>query len=921
MALTTEEMKSLVNDLYRCTPEDFEKKISDVSSQEYIWILFNICVQQSQSENNITHFIANLERLNAFLKSGLLDDSSANSDFYYYVGVLNSKIHQYDEIAQYYFDKSIRLEQETSFTVSSKNDIDKYNIRFNKRCRKAYCTEYIGKSEQVILDLIGIDVRTVNYNISAEHKLISKQITKLYNDCLQFVDERDELLKRIIYFELFKNSVLSGNSLFDYIVLSNIKNHDKDIYLSHIDEIIHILSHCMSEYCIKNKGKSNVMLFARLSEILMKSLGDNFITCYATLKTENKDFATAYIELSRVKDTINGKYPNSEYSEGDRKRLAEINFYIWYFATISNYNREDKDICKNEFKNYCLNFGNFNSKVYYALFNLRSALQESFGKIRLDLDFQGKSSENSSLEHIYSKFLKHKPTEYCHNTIVKEWDKLNTIYRIHNCCDLILREEKQTGKIFFELWSLIRDYSNSSNIDVNINDNKGQENNNKFLVTIKCGQFIYVGSYETIKSLLEKIDIQFSVIELPKAYNPEANANSNILVLSNDNSTNDIKELLQKGASISSQSDKYNIFTDSSITDIDEEIANIYVSGDKDSLIVLTILFTIIEECLSDLQRPFDSFVISPIDDGDTYGYQSGEKINMIEAISDINIIDIDIPQWKEHFVACYNNSYNNKIERRSLELKSYTGVLPQQVICFKTIKKAKYAYVFNLIEISNNFTFADGIKLYNDFILTEVGNFFTVYKSGNYPKRCHKNILCQNTPCPSFFKEINITDETFNELRAYLYSYLNIDIRNKQFFLIKSLIEDISTKDFVICIFEKQEAIKDEEMQKSLCHSIQNGILTQFEDSTPVEKTIKESIYTMTKKDENRESEKEIINKVTIAKDSTTNSDRRKNYEEVICKITENNYSDEVLAKVLNIINENERIPNDRIEEIKNLL
>ncbi|GHT29161.1 hypothetical protein AGMMS49574_05080 [Bacteroidia bacterium] len=843
MTLTTEEMKSLVSDLCSCNPDDFEKKLSDVSSQEYIWILFNLCAQQYKSEENVTHFIANLERLNAFLKSGLLDGSNANADFYYYVGVLNSKIHQYDEIAQYYFDKSIELEKDKSFSVSSANDIQKYTIRFNKRCRKAYCTEYLGKPEQAIIDLIGIDVNTVDYNISVEHKHISKQITKLYSDCQQLTGKRDEFLEKIISFELFKNRLSPDNSLFTYVKLSGIQGHDKSLYLSHIDEIIHILSHCMSEYCKENKGKSNVMLFARLSEILMKALGDNFITCYATLKTENKDFATAYIELSRVKDDIKAKYPNSEYSDEDRKRLAEINFYIWYFATISNYNREDKDICKNEFKDYCVNFGNSNSKVYYALFSLRSALQESFGNMRRDLDFQGKSSENSSLDHIYNKFIKHKPTAYCHNTIIKEWDKLNTIYKIHKCCDLILREEKQTGKVFFELWSVIREYSNSFDIDVTIDENKIKEYNNKFLINLKCGKFIYVGNYDTIKSLLKKMDIQFSIVELPQAYNPTTNANSNMLVLSNANSTNDINELLRKGVNIASQSDKYNIFTNSDIPDINNDITNVYISSDNDSLIVLTVLFTIVEECLSNLQRPFDSFVISPIDDGDTYSYQSGEKINMIEAVSDINIIDIDIPQWKDHFIACYNNLHNTKIERRSLELKNYKGTLPQQVICFKTIKKAEYAYVFNLIESSNTFTFADGIKLYNDFILTEVGNFLNSHKSGSNPKRCHNNI-CRNILCPSFFMEIDITNETFNELRAYLYSYLNIDIRNKQFFLIKSLNEDVDTKDFVICIFDKKESIKGRiDDEKSLCHSIQKGILTQFEDSYSIENPINKAI------------------------------------------------------------------------------
>jgi len=302
--------------------------------------------------------------------------------------------------------------------------------------------------------------------------------------------------------------------------------------------------------------------------------------------------------------------------------------------------------------------------------------------------------------------------------------------------------------------------------------------------------------------------------------------------------------LIQKGSNITSQSDKYNIFTDSDITnDINNDIANVYISQDNDSLTVLTILFTIVEECLSNLQRPFDSFVVSPIDDGDTYSYQSGEKINMIETISDINITDIDIPHWKDHFIACYNNLHNPKVERKSLELKNYAGALPQQIIYFETIKHANYAYVFNLIE-SKEYTFADGIRLYNDFILNEVSNFFNDQKSPNRPKRCHNSRVCTDTPCLSFFAEINITDENFNELRAYLYSYLNIDIRNKQFFLIKSLNEDINTKDFVICIFDKKEKIKGKDNEeRSLCHSIQRGILTQFDDLIVIENPIDKAI------------------------------------------------------------------------------
>jgi len=825
-------MKYLVNELHNCTAEESKQKLSDVSSQEYIWILFNLCVQESQLETDIDRFSINLEKLNDFLKSGLLDDSNANADFYYYVGVLNSKLHQYDKIAQYYFDKSIELERDTNFSVSSAYDIEKYTIRFNKRCRKAYCTEYLGKPEQAITDLIGIDVDKVDYNISAEHKYISKQIIKLYNECQEVANKRDELLEKIISSELFKNNVSPDNSLFAYIKQSGIQNHNRSLYLSHIDEIIHILSHCMSEYCKGAAGRSNVMLFARLSEILMKSLGDKFVTCYATLKTENNDFATAYIELSRVKDAIKTKYVNSEYDDDDRKRLAEINFYIWYFSTISNYNRADKDICQNEFKDYCTQSDNHNSKVYYALFNLRSALQKSFENIKFDLDFQEKSSEDSEIIDIYNEFIENRPTAYCHNTIIDEWKKLDTIYKIHSCCDLIFREGKKTGKFFFELWSVIREYSNSFDIKVNV-ETKIKESN-KFLITLKCGKFIYIGDYKTIESLLKKLGIQFNIVDLPTLYNPAINVNSNILVLSDSHSIKDIDELLQKGAEVTSQSEKYNIFTNIDITnDINSDIVNIYVSRDNYSLTVLAILFAIVEECLSNLQRPFDSFVISPIDDGDTYSYQSGEKINMIEAISDININDIDMPQWKYHFTACYNSLNNSKIERKNLKLLNYTGTLPQQVICFKTIKHANYAYVFNLIESANTFTFADGIRLHNKFILNEVNNFFNNQKSDDKPQRCHNYKVCRNPSCPSFFKEIDITDNEFNELRAYLYSYLNIDIRNKQFFLIKSLIEDIDTKDFVICIFDKKEEIKGKENEeRSLCHSIQSGILTQFEDS-----------------------------------------------------------------------------------------
>lgn len=838
MAFTTDGMKSLVQNFQVASKNDNSEEIKSIekkllknidscnSSQEYIWTLFNLCViQQKEGKND---FIQNLESLNSFLRSGLLDNSEASADFYYFIGVFNFKIHNY-LTAKEYFEKSIMLEKNTSNHVSSQNDINGYKVKFNKRCRKAYCIEYLGEPEEAVFELIGVSI-TEN-DIPFENAI--KSITQLYNDCQEIGADCNKLLKKIISFDLLK--IANQDNLFSYVTKSKIKVHDEDLFNEHIKEITHILAHCMSESCIKLKRKEpnnvgKIMLLTRMSEILMKSLGDRFVTCYATLKAESKDFATADVELSHVRNKIfldNSNSSGNEKIEAEKIK-AEINFYIWYFSSISNHGCDC--LYKEEFKQFCEEYGNYNSRVYYELFNFRHLLQDNFKDLELDLKHPSQEAQiNSLLEEARENFNEYEPTKYCHKDIMDEWEKLKIIYDIYKSCHKISLTKTNLSKNLFDLWLAIKQYSKYSNFQEKntSNDIEGE----CFHVSLECGEFLCISEYNTINNLLLRLGIDYAISKTTLLHYKTTNR-SNILILSNGNSTIDVGSLISDKQKISPR-DKYNILIDNvkNISGIDQ-IGNVYKATNHDNLIVLTILFSVLEECISKLQKPFSSFVISPINDGDTYSYQGCEVIDMLNTDLEVNIKDIHVPKWNKHLISCYNDIKNSTIERKTLDLREYKGKMPSHVICFQKANCLDTAYVFKL-EHANTPYSADKIELYNEFILHEIHAFWSQQK--NIEDKCHSKKLCPIRDCQSCFLEIPIQDENFYSLRDCLYSYLNLDIKNKRFMLIKSLDEDKGeqTNNFVICVFDENENIcHDKDMQKSLCDAVRKGLLVPYEVS-----------------------------------------------------------------------------------------
>ncbi len=404
---------------------------NDITSQEgnfitYIFFRYNECVLWDLSGNE-ERFQESLLKLNNGLTSRVIDDSCASEKLFLYVAELNFKVHNYS-IARKFVEKSIKLENR------QEDCVDNVPLRFHKRCLQAFCYEY-----SFVPGADGGKCLKANSLIDAVNCLIGRNPKDfvMTNGCM--VEEFKNVIKDFNHGDIRATDIISkiydknADSLAKKFYDSYINYLPSTQYEEYIKKLAHILAHCFSEihrWAALDYLQGNyesIYLFS-MAEILMKSLGDEYITCYSTVLLENDQHMPAIEEMVSVRE----KHKEDWATEGMVCELAQIDFYIWYFSVIAKKFADrnavrNLDIYISEHKKNFEQYKNthkddYSARTYYELLSMKEELIQCFAELKSG-DFSRRACNR--LIESYKNFSPSSPKKNIHKDIHDEWNLLN----------------------------------------------------------------------------------------------------------------------------------------------------------------------------------------------------------------------------------------------------------------------------------------------------------------------------------------------------------------------------------------------------------------------------------------------------------------------------------------------------------------
>lgn len=810
---------------------DLEQYISSLN--EYIVIKFNQCLLYDlSSKTNRSVFLQTLSDLNVslFYKG----DTEFQEEILYYIGNFNFKSHNYS-MALHFINSSINKET----VVTSTFDVEA--MRFHKRCLKAFCMEYTAKIKEDYLKIIDY---LVGFKVG---EMIDRQ-SIIDNTVLLDLLENGENCVCDILDRLYSDDC--DNIL--HWIKSNLSEKiiGLDEFKKQSNEIAHILAHCFSEYW-KLAGKNlkeykpEHMYMLRIAEILMKKLGIEFITCYATLKIEQNQYYTALSCLNNAKKELNDKLFISDFhfeseSESIIKQVAQINFYIWYFSILARRN-DDGIESKKQFKNYCDSGSDNIANTYYHILHMKELLINGYIKIRDGLINEQFVKELSSA---YSEFQKIDPRHTLPKSLINEWDFLKKSYNIF--IHIYETDKSNNDLANFKLYKiLLNEHNNpvSNPLSPGINSKNGIQ---YFLVSLSNGGFVFRGNKLELKKMLSELNIFYNRIG-PKCVETTPKDIANVLIyLDNESMNNDFNFIVnlilldQKKDEL----DKHNIYIDcSNLTQENKRTVNskmeeyfdnhvIYVFNNRMEATIKCIYFSYLEEQLLKLQKPLDSYIISPVSDDCAYDSQSYKAEKMMANITTSSSITL---KWtRTDFGSCFASSDELKICGKKLDMSYIVKALVNDIndlkylFLFDKDKKANNIYAFDISEAVKNsidFVVSDGVNAYDkqSDLFNAVEKLYSSLKNDQDHERVGHD-LCTIGKCITAFHAIDMSKEKgkynncYRNIRSYLYSYLGMMVDKSVYLLIQTRNIDMSHKQFILLVFNSN-FIPATNMQMNLCN------------------------------------------------------------------------------------------------------
>lgn len=683
---------------------DWECKGDFVNFVTYIFLRYNECVLLDLSGEE-EKFQQCLSQLNSSLRSRIIDDSCASEKLFLYVAELNFKVHNY-AMALKFLEKSKKLENNKS------DDSTNVSLRFHKRCLEAYCYEY------------SFNVNDYKDNNCSKNNSL---IDAVY--CLIGRNPKDLVSSKGDFFEDFKRIIRQHNrdKLDVYSIIKQIYKKDtgclvekfcnsysKFLPEKEIDKIVHILAHCFSEIhrwdalSYLKINYESIYLF-NMAEILMKSLGDEFITCYATVLLENDQHMLSLKNLieAREKHKMDWASPQME------RELAQIDFYIWYFSVITKKYADHSVIGKlNEYiKKYKANFKSYrdshpldsSAATYYELLLMKEDLIKCFSELK-----SGDLSTDTCNELInnYKNFSDSAPKKNIHLDIKNEWNVIKSGYKIFLSCYRYNATE-QPWYLFDIANRLLTQSINNGLVApksiAKLKQNKFGRNYQSLSVnqhvfaeiTLPFGKFIYIGSDERIiEKMLSELGAEYSVDlfsdNMPKNDIKHSLINiPNVLFLYSDSNKQYLEDLCQYVDEMAeNELNEPNVFIYDSALDINHETMQRQIQdnrsqieslienrrtfrnmGNLKTVIQYCAIFSGLKACIDRIYKPLNTMVISPIEEVTAYNDQSVEQAIFLKKseVGTISSASVD-SAWKDGVLMCYPNP-DKKIKLKCIDL------------------------------------------------------------------------------------------------------------------------------------------------------------------------------------------------------------------------------------------------------------
>lgn len=856
-------------------------KFKPQTISQYIVIKYNKCLLYQWSKQD-RKFLSTLRELNGLTNSRLLDDGEACELLFYNIAQFNYQRHDY-ATAKNGFEKAIK--QEYLEGISKEN----IEFRIEKRLLLCLCDEYIAiglknvierrKSlKNVILSLVGIDVEA-RLN-EEERSFAGKKLVSLAEKPDQSIQN---VLDALIPYEQCNQAALVDQNDLDGLypsVLQFIRNAKRNGWIDYacfnkwLNELVHILAHCLSECWQIEPSSPNehqgvqpsdfqrMYYYKRLADILMNKLGDKYITCYAILKIENHEFSSAFncLNDARLRAVKECNEENRKIEEDSF--IAEIDFYCWYFAVCADY-FESSLFHKEAFKKYCDTMADKDpvAEIYYHVMNMKELLVIGFDKLsKLRCDEQFKERIDAAFED----FKQHRPSYLIHKEIKKEWGFLYQSYYIYQSCfDITKRYSPDEQIIELDMFEIVYKLSTLLLKEERVVEYSGNRWNEIkepkfFIVTTSYGEFFYKGSIDSLIKACPSMNIQITKIEcamleiLPEKLDFTRFTNiSNVLILANDQSIDaDIQfaEVIIQSDGTRMINDKHNIYIDlSQLSDENKKkINDIYeeYSGEQRSIdlitnnktsILMCVLFSAIENHLLRLKKKLVSNVISPVVQDEPFEFQYRDKLQLMR-LAEIGYKLGNIPNWSSYFGSCYSHEEAKQFHVQRLNCIQLQNDLQSDyskidyLFFFKCDKGKKdcadlIAFPLNKQSvIQDSFVYGDVITIQDS--TQSVPDIITaVRKLYNDNKRNVQNIHMQDCDmdCLSSFTNTDIESSNYRSLREYLYSYLGVLLEKRTFLLIHN--KNGMNTFYIICSFKNSgrnaNNVREPKTEQHVCQTL----------------------------------------------------------------------------------------------------
>lgn len=575
--------------------------LCNLSDYEEIVMLINICIAEDRM--NL------LEELhNHYSKVKKMLDAHGDyliKDYHiilYCMGVFSFKFHEYDE-ALNYFEKCDEQFKNTSSDPYVGAQRDTY---IKMKILKSYSLEY--------------EFYLSNGSKQAIDNILDEPLTTTVEDEEYLLEELKSKPEDVVslFFTKFQSKIY--------------QSADEEMQ----KEILHVLSHCFSEYSnyLKNnkeygqgvRNTKKIFLWERIAEKFIESLGEAMITCKAIISSEHGLYWSALEDMKK-------QYVKLGTEENEKK--AELAFYIYYFCNQLGIDQsEEIENYKQYFLDFAANSTNKDTTVYAWIVEFREKLAQA-----LKMNSRESLDNLLALEELIEK-VKQQSTEqsYLHPQIMAEKQRLLLAYQI-------LRS-----------YLIINENGPNCNIDNNLFEkcvlfNKLKEKNNdvikeatdwslpEHLLQLHNVRLCVQGITEEIKDKLEKsfgTSISF--------FSGKDTENHKIVICTNDEQLDQLEKMEKTHLIL------FIFCEDKYLTKI-REIVNENTCVETDIVRTFRIAYIqeTLEQCYQFSNKWDEFFVMAPITDNSTFAFQS-------QGIKEL--LTIKNPQQSEREVFSDDNGY-----------------------------------------------------------------------------------------------------------------------------------------------------------------------------------------------------------------------------------------------------------------------